>query len=190
MVNSWGETWSKDGKIYLLYSAMVDPTWERGNYLGRIEVCRHIPRRTLKLNLACNKRSDLRVTLGIAGSKDATKPDYELAPQALNGWPLFGKNRKDNVGEVPLAGPDNDSPLEIGIDLTALLEKLGTESVGDGRLFLSFSCAEKSNATGVLQACAIRNYDDKASFVRESVVEVQDGTFGKKPLTLEAILPR
>jgi hypothetical protein len=189
VLNSWGKTWSKDGKIYLLYSAMVDPTWERGNYLGRIEVCRNIPRLTLKLKLACNKRSDLQVTIGIAGKKDATKPEHELAPEVLNGWPLFGKNPKDNVGEVPLAGPNNDSPLEMGIDLTPLLDKLGAESADDGRLFLSFSCAEKGETTALLHACAIRYYDDQGSLVRDSVVEVQDGTFGKKALTLETILP-
>jgi hypothetical protein len=41
----------------------------------------------------------------------------------------------------------------------------------------------------MLHACAIRHYDDKGSFARESVVEVQEGAFGKKPLTLETILP-
>ena len=189
VVNSWGQTWSKDGKIYLLYSAMVDPTWKRGNYLGRIEVSRHIPRCTLKLKLACNKRSDLRVTVGVAGDKDATKAEHELAPQPLNGWPLFGKP-KNNVGEVPLAGPGDESPLEIGVDLTPLLSKLGSKSSGDGRLFLTFSCAENSDATGALHACAIRNYDEKGAFVRESVVEVQAGAFGKKPLTLTTPLPR
>ena len=189
VVNSWGKTWSKDGKIYLLYSAMVDPTWERGNYLGRTEVCRHVPERTLKLKLACNKRSDLRMTIGIAGDKDATKPEHELAPQVLNGWPLFGE-RKNNVGEVPLAGPGDDSPLEVGIDLTPLLDKLGPDHAGEGRLFLSFSCAEKSDTTGMLHACAIRHYDDQGAFVRESAVEVQEGTFGNKTFTLETILPK
>jgi hypothetical protein len=189
VVNSWGKTWSRDGKIYLLYSAMVDPTWERGNYLGRIEVYRHVPRCTLKLKLACNKRSDLRVTIGIAGDKSATKPEHELVPQVLNGWPLFG-NRKNNVGQVPLAGPADHTPLEIGIDLTPLLDKLSPKSVGDSRLFLSFSSAEKSDTTGRLQVCAIRNYDDKGSLVRESIVEVQDGNFSNEPLKLEAILSR
>jgi hypothetical protein len=42
----------------------------------------------------------------------------------------------------------------------------------------------------VLHACAIRYYDDKGAFVRESVVEVQAGAFGKKPLTLTTALPR
>jgi hypothetical protein len=129
------------------------------------------------------------VTIGIAGDKDATKAEHELAPQPLNGWPLFGKP-KNNVGEVPLAGPGDESPLEIGIDLTPLISKLGTKSAGDGRLFLSFSGAENSDASGVLHACAIRYYDDKGAFVRESVVEVQEGAFGKKPLTLTTALPR
>jgi hypothetical protein len=188
VLNSWGKTWSKDGKIYLLYSAMVDPTWERGNYLGRIEVARHIPRLTLKLKLACNKRSDLRMTVGIAGDKSATKPEHELAPQALNGWPLFGDKREDNVGKVPLAGPGDDSPLEIGIDLTPLLTKLGSGSDVDGHLFMNFSCAGESDTTGVVHACAIRRYDDQGAFVRESVVEVKNGNFGKRPLTLKSIL--
>ena len=83
----------------------------------------------------------------------------------------------------------NESPIESGFDLTPLINKLGSESSGDGRLFLNFSCAEKGETTGVLHACAIRNYDDKGSFVRESVVEVPDGTFGKKMLTLETNLP-
>ncbi len=190
VVNSWGETWSKDGRIYLLYSAMVDASWERGNFLGRIEVSRHLPKTTLKLKLACNKRSDLRVTIGIARDKNATAPEHELAPQALNGWPLFGNDRKNNVGEVPLAGPGEDSPLEIGIDLTPLLDKLGAESTDDCRLFLNFGCDAQSDATGKLHACAIRQYDDKGAFVREYVVEAQDGIFSKKPLTLETILPQ
>jgi hypothetical protein len=188
VVNSWGNNWSKDGKIYLLYSAMADPTWKRGNFLGRIEVRRALPQTTLKLKLTCNKRSDLRVTIGIARDENATTPEHEFEPQALNGFPLYGKNRKGNVGEVPLAGPGNDSPLEMGIDLAPLLEKLGPDVTGKGRLFLRFTTAEKSDATGKVYACAIRHYDEKGSFVSESNIELKDGAFSKSPLTLESVL--
>ena len=187
VVNSWGKEWSKDGKIYLLYSAMVDSTWERGNFLGRIEVCRHVPRRTLKLKLSHNIRSDLRVTIGVAADKNATKPDHEFAPQHLNGWPLFGERRK-HVGEVPLAGPEDESPVELGIDLAPLLDKLGPDAAESSRLFLRFGSAEKSAATGLLHHCTIRSYDAKGGFIRESAVEIQDGNFGKAPLAIEAIL--
>ena len=187
VVNSWGANWSKDGKIYLLYSAMVDPTWERGNFLGRIEVFRYLPQRTLKLKLACNNRSALRMTIGIARDKDATKPEHEITPQVLNGWPLFSDG--NNVGDAPLAGPGNDTPLELGIDLTPLRQKLGPDANGEGRLFLRVTGSEKSDATGTLHSCAIRSYDDQGAFLRESTIDVKDGAFNSTPLTLEAVIP-
>ena len=187
VVNSWGKNWSKDGRIYLLYSAMVDSTWDRGNFLGRIEVCRYLPKRTLKLKLAFSNRAALRVSIGIAGAKEATKPEHEMMPEVLNGWPLFGDG--NNVGEVPLAGPGDESPLEIGVDLTPLLEKLGPEAKGEGRLFLRVGRSEKSDASGTLQACAVRSYDEKGALVGESVVEIKDGGFGGTPLSLDAVMP-
>jgi hypothetical protein len=186
VVNSWGEKWSQDGKIYLLYSAMIDPTWERGNYLGRVEVARHIPRRTLKLKLSSDNRSQLRVTVGIAGDPQATAPEHEFAPQPLNGWPLFGE--RDHVGSVPLAGPDDPAPLELGIDLTPLLGKLGHAADGNGRLFLRFSRADGSEMQGELHACAIRGYDAHGAFISESTVEIQEGKFGPTPLVITAPL--
>lgn len=184
VVNSWGKDWANDGKIYLLYSAMTDPTWQRGNYLGRIEVSRHIPQRTLKLKLSHNKRSDLRVSIGIAKDINATKPEHEYAPQPLNGWPLFGKP-KNNVGAVPLAGPNDETPLELGIDLTPLYDLLESDPNSDARLFLRFSNADKSDAAGTLHACAIRSYDKNGKFIRESTVEIPDGNYGKNPLLME-----
>jgi hypothetical protein len=166
---------------------MVDSTWDRGNFLGRIEVCRYVPRRTLKVKLACSNRSALRVSIGIAGAKDATKAEHEMTPEVLNGWPLFGDG--NNVGEVLLAGPGDESPLELGIDLTPLLEKLGSEAKGEGRLFLRVGRSEKSEVTGAVQACAVRSYDDKGGFVGESVIEIKDGAFGASALTLETVLP-
>jgi hypothetical protein len=90
---------------------------------------------------------------------------------------------------VPLAGPGDDSPLELGIDLTPLLQKLGPAAAGKGRLFVRFARNEKSDATGTVQACAIRNYDEKGAFLRESTIEIKDGAFNSTPLTLETILP-
>jgi hypothetical protein len=185
VVNSWGKEWSKDGKIYLLYSAMIDPTWKRGNYLGRAEVSRYLPRTTLKLKLACNDRTDLRMTIGIAGDPNAKAPEHDFTPEAFNGWPLFSGG---NGGHVPLAGPNDETPLEVGIDLTALLKKLSPDQDGKGRLFLQLSRADGSDASGELHECAIRTYDSKGVFIRESKVKIADGNFGKTPLKIEPIV--
>ncbi|MEJ6725298.1 MAG: hypothetical protein QNK80_11275 [Akkermansiaceae bacterium] len=184
VANSWGEKWSKDGRIYLLYSAMIDPTWKRGNYLGRVEVARSLPSMTLRLKLACDDRTDLRMTIGIAGEKDAAAK-HEFAPEAFNGWPLFGGG---NAGHVPMAGPDDDTPLEVGIDLTSLLKNLGPDKNGKAKLFLWLSRAAGSDATGELHECAIRSYDSEGKFLRESPLNIKDGKFGESALKIDAVI--
>lgn len=186
VVNSWGDKWSADGRVYLLYSAMIDPTWERGNYLGRAEVTRYQPRMTLRLKLACDDRSDLRMNIGISGDQDAAAAEYELAPEAFNGWPLFGKG--SNAGHVPLAGPDDNTPIEVGIDLTSLFKDLGSDKDGKGRFFLEISRADGSDASGELYECAIRSYDPQGGFLKESKVEIGDGSFGESGLKIESVI--
>ena len=185
VVNSWGENWSKDGKIFLLYSAMIDPTWKRGNYLGRAEVTRYLPRRTLRLKLDCNDRTDIRMTIGIASDKDASAPEHEFAPEAFNGWPLF---RGGNAGHVPIAGPKDKTPIEVGIDLTPLFEKLGAAKDGEARIFLRLTRADESEAVGVLHECAVRSYDPKGNFIRESELAIKDGNFGESLLEIDMVV--
>lgn len=185
VANSWGEKWSGDGRIYLLYSAMIDPSWKRGNYLGRVEVARHLPRMTLRLKFACDNRSDLRMTIGIAGDLDAKAAGHETAPETFNGWPLFGRA---NAGSVPLAGPEDSTPIEVGIDLTPLLEKLGADKDGKGTLFLNLGRADESKATGQLHECAVRTYDPTGKFLHEIPVKIKDGKFGKSELKVTAVI--
>ena len=189
VVNSWGTKWSGDGKIYLLYSAMIDPTWKRGNYLGRAEVKRYIPRHTMRVKMACSDRTNLRMTIGVSGVETATAPEYEIAPEAFNGWPLFGRA---NAGHVPLAGPGEEGPIEVGIDISELVEKLIPEErkTGEeqGRVFVRLSGKEGSSAEGVIHECALRSYDEQGQFLKESKLEVRDGLFGKDALQLSGPL--
>ena len=141
VANSWGKKWSDDGKIYLLYSAMIDPTWERGNYLGRVEVARYQPRTTLRLKLSCTERCNLRTRIGIAGDIKAESAEHEVAPQVLNGWPLF---KGSHPGAVPIAGPGNDKAIELGVDISDLMDRVDADANGKARLFIHISRKKKS----------------------------------------------
>ncbi|MEM1354296.1 MAG: hypothetical protein AAGH88_05365 [Planctomycetota bacterium] len=187
IVNSWGRKWSGDGRIYLLYSAMIDPTWKRGNYLGRVEVARHHPRMTLKLTVSCSNRSDLRLTVGLAGDRQAIEAEQTYAPEAFNGWPVF--RRGGSAGDVPMAGPDDDTPLEIGIDLTPLLDALGHDAYGGGKVFLRLSRQDGSDATGELHAASVRLYDREGELATELPIDVTNGTFSEEPFEISKQVP-
>ena len=165
---------------------MIDPTWNRGNYLGRAEVTRYQPRMTLKLKLACDDRSDLRMNIGISGDENAAEPEHEFAPEAFNGWPLFGKGA--NAGHVPMAGPGDNTPLEVGIDLTSLLNELGPDQDGKGRFFLELGRADGSDASGEIHECAVLTYDSQGSLLSESKVDLTEREFGKSTLNIESIV--
>ena len=144
-----------------------------------------MPRATLRLKLSCNERSNLRTRIGIAGDVKAETAQHEMAPEVLNGWPLF---KGSNPGAVPIAGPGVDKPIELGIDVSELFDQLGKDDDGKARLFLDFGRAEKSNAKGHLHACAVRYYDDKGKLIREAPIEIQEGEFGEKALVIRADL--
>lgn len=186
VANSWGETWSGDGRIYLLYSAMIDETWKRGRYLGRIEVARHTPRMTVRFKLSCDDRTDLRMTVGVARDQTAAKPDHLEQPEAFNGWPVFGDNT--HAGHVPMAGPDDDTPLEAGIDLTELLEGAGIGPGEAHRVFLTLDRAGDSEASGELHEAAVRVYNAQGRFEREVPFAIGDGAFGASALEIALTL--
>jgi len=57
-----------------------------------------------------------------------------------------------------------------------------------GRLFLELSRADGSDATGELQECAVRTYDTKGMFLRESPLKIKKGKFGKSALKIDTII--
>jgi hypothetical protein len=185
VANSWGAKWSGDGCIYLPYSAMVDADWERGNYLGRAEVTRQIPRMTLRMKLACSDRSDLRVSIGMAKDSKAKAPTNEIKPEVLNGWPLFGGS---SAGRVPIAGPEDATPIELGIDLTALALECGKNPGSKMGIFLDLGLADGSKANGKLYECAVRHYDAQGKFLRESMLAQHEGTIGTTVLKINDVL--
>lgn len=186
VVNSWGQKWSDQGKIYLLYSAMTDETWRRGMYMGRVEVARNAPPRvTARLKIACDNRNEMRMTLGIAANPEAKAPEHTYAPQAFNGWPLFGRTHS---GNVPIGGPDTTGPIEVGVDLTDLYNQLDADQQHNARFFINLTRKDGSQATGQLHEAAIRLYDTGGNLLREVPMRVGIGAFGEAELKVSTAL--
>ena len=103
----------------------------------------------------------------------------------MNAWPLF---KGSNPGAVPMAGPGIDKPIELGIDVSELLDQLGEDDDGKARLFLNFGRAEDSEAEGEVLACAVRTYNSEGELIREWPIEIQGGGFGENELVLRTDL--
>lgn len=125
------------------------------------------------------------MSIGIAGDKDASAPEHTFAPEAFNGWPLFGGS---SAGHVPIAGPHDDTPLEVGIDIPSLLEELAPDQDGQGRLFIKLSRADGCEANGELYECAVRTYDEKGTLLSESPLEIKEGVSGKDAFKIETVI--
>ena len=123
--------------------------------------------------------------IGLAGDQKAKASIETFEPEFLNGWPLFGRG---GAGHVPMAGPGDDSPIELGVDLTDLFENLEGDEDDEAGFFVDFSRAAKSKAVGQVHECAVRFYDAKGGFLREVPLKIKGGKFGNKPLKLTSTL--
>jgi hypothetical protein len=56
------------------------------------------------------------------------------------------------------------------------------------RIFLRFSCSKKSKSLGQVHACAIRSYDEKGNFLRETEIPVENGSFSSDLRQIEAVV--
>ena len=132
LANSWGTGWANGGFVYSPYREHLASGWDRAKWAGLVRVEKdHQPRLTLRLLLASPDRDALILTWGLADRAAAPAPQQtrpsplfrrrSLLPLAQPGSPekhaQYTKTRY-LLGKVPLRGPGNPEPLEIGFDLT------------------------------------------------------------------------
>ena len=58
----------------------------------------------------------------------------------------------------------------------------------EGKLFLQLSRANGSKVDGELHEAAVRLYDSKGKFVRESAMKIKTGNFGESPLQVNTVI--
>ncbi|MCD6333646.1 MAG: hypothetical protein J7L89_10290, partial [Bacteroidales bacterium] len=121
VVNSWGQGWGDQGKVWVMYRLLAEDLDHGGIWNNSVVVVKprktYQPLLTMKIGLRYNYRDRLKLQAGISDDLTDTVPDKILEFPAFN---FHG-------GELPMQGTEGaDSDfIEIGLDITPLLDYTG-----------------------------------------------------------------
>ncbi len=117
--NTWGTGSWDNGFVYVPYRLLQTP-FGRGGVIGNrayfITVKKeYTPRRAFKVSLTHERRSDLAISVGIAGGTAS-------APEKIRPLRQF----RNAGGEFPMCGKSSFASIEIGLDVSDLADSLPT----------------------------------------------------------------
>jgi len=117
-VNSWGDSWGKEGKSYVLYSVLARQGYQGGIWNRSVQVCKVLeeyhPQLTMRVVMRHESREKFRILAGCSTNPEDTQPTHWI------NVPLF----KFQGGDNPLQDVENHSDpdrFEFGLDLSELL---------------------------------------------------------------------
>ena len=180
VVNSWGDHWADDGKVYVLYRVLAATDWPRAAWLGRIKAADYQPNAMLRLKFSFGDRSELRMKIGIAGDGD---PKIWIEPEPFNGMQSLG----GRVGQVPMRGPDDKQPIEVGVDISRLLDSI--PDTKKPRIMLEISGADQSESRGRFEEAELILYTSKGKQIYDQTFDFNPAEFDNAGLRLELEVP-
>ncbi|MBN1757325.1 MAG: hypothetical protein JW863_03350 [Chitinispirillaceae bacterium] len=130
VVNSWGTGAWDNGFIWAGYRTLALPMEEGGtrndNYLYFMTVKKeYTPVLTFKAGITCSSRENLSLSVGAAPDHDAGEPTVIRR---------FERQFTYSGGSYPMQGSGASSSIEIGLDISDLIDSIGGN--GDGKFFL------------------------------------------------------
>jgi hypothetical protein len=149
MVNNWS-----DGIRWELYSAA-----QNGNLITGVRVKDHTPVLTFKTTITCDVRNKIKIETGVANSLDASEPEITRG---------YGSAFNYSGGPNPMGGDMQKSTIEIGLDLTDLLEHVSGD---EATFFLKIS---SNGVSGEVNALSLMDYSSGS--VNE--IEGEGASFG------------
>jgi len=158
MINSWGSSWGNSGKAYMMYWVLAN-LYDVGGIKSSNTVygihCykEYTPKLTYKVTVTHDTRNLIRVRTGMSNNTSATTPVETHS---------FSSAFNYSGGAFPLEGNALSSTLEIGLDVTPLLDKmtgtkakffLAIDSKGGAGKVGSFSIIDYTGASPVETKC-------------------------------------
>jgi hypothetical protein len=141
MVNSWGTSWADQGKAFVMYKTLAEPSSNGGIWANTVHVIRakaqYAPLLTLKATITHESRKKLRVTAGISANPEASAPDFTMQ------LPLF--NRQGGDQYMQGGTTEDKKTIEIGLDITPLLSYATPNQ--ETRYFLVVNESDVNNAS-------------------------------------------
>jgi len=120
MVNSWGTSWGNSGKAYVMYKTLAESGPNGGIVGNRVFGLRvksdQTPQLIMRIKMTHNKRKMIKISAGIATDTDSAVPEHTID------FPLF--NRQG--GPYPMKGNNDNSPIEISLDISPLLDYISS----------------------------------------------------------------
>jgi len=108
---------------------------------------------TLKATITCESRDDIKIYAGIAPEENANAPTKTK---------LFAGAFNYAGGSYPMEGKNKDSTIEIGLDVTDLVDSIG------GKVGLFFLCIDtKSGGSGTVNKLSLMDYTDGSGSPKE-----------------------
>lgn len=174
--NSYGEEWADSGFSYVLYSAMANNFKEGGVWNNRVYVVEadtgYHPLLTVKSRISYNRRSRIRLIAGINVDTLAEVPSKTID------FPIFNFQGADQP-MTGLPGSGGDNSLEMGLDLTPLLNQV---PVGKPvKLFFGVDERDPTfSGTGIIHQTSFISYTET---MQTFLVKEEELPIGKNQIT-------
>ncbi|HMA62987.1 MAG TPA: discoidin domain-containing protein [bacterium] len=168
MLNSWGDGWANNGTVYVPYRLLkIDNMGAELYYIRK----NYEPEKVMKVKMEYNKRSNLKLSIGIAADSSATEPDKTMACHHF----INAGN-----GEIPMLGrwadgEMHDEPMEFALDLTDLTENIDTSK--PHKYFLYILTKRFTTGQGKLHELSVVDYknDENEYFYEDDTVMISGG---------------
>jgi hypothetical protein len=159
VVNNWGDGWY--WAPYRLLAIAPSQGGAGTNSCNPVMLCRiqkdYTPRVTFKVSITHDQRENIQIVTGFAESATATTP--EKTKDYAGAFNFAG-------GSLPMAGKNQSSTIEIGLDLTDLLE--GYQGNG-ARFFLQ---VKSQGGSGSINSLSLMDYSGAS--VAETACDEKD----------------